>query len=105
MPCRDLGARWQDRERSHPHAVAKYDRAAEEGEGRVRPVVIARAQVTTLADTAIRPDADRTGIVDPDLLAQPDMISNFEKPRVFNADTRLDHHLSSNLCTKCTQYE
>ena len=53
--------------RSDPRPLVNPDRGSDEIERRSRPVMATRTKVSALRDAAIRPDRDRTEIVNPDI--------------------------------------
>ena len=44
-------------------------------------------------------------IIYPDVFANPSVVIDFQKPRIFNVDTGVYHHLFTNLRTKESQKE
>ncbi len=75
-----------------PDPLTDLNRLAEKGELRVRPVVIAREQISPLTKATVRSDAHGGVVVDPNLFANPNMIAYLKEPGRFNIDAGFDYH-------------
>lgn len=98
-------ARTNQRSCAHPRAIFQYDRQHLKSEEWVRPVVIPRAKVCTLRETAAHPNPDFNEIVDPDVLSNPAMLTDGKQPRIFHSYSRLENDAAFQLCTEAAENE
>lgn len=102
-PFADRDPRPNRAARGDPGPVVDVDRAGNEIERRSRPVMVTGAQIRPLRDAAIRTDRDIVEIVDPDILAEPRVIPNFESPGELHSYARFDLHALADLGTERTK--
>lgn len=87
----------------YPDTFPNFDWFAEEGEGRVVPVVITGEEIRSLADAGIRANPHKRVVVDPYVLSQPDMIADLQEPWRLDVNARFYHHALPHLRAKGAQ--
>lgn len=85
-----LYARPQDSSSPDPGAISNHNLSRAKSKGPVRPVVVARAEVYVLGKTGMGADGHIRQIVNPTILANPNVITHAQSPWIFNANSRLD---------------
>ncbi len=83
-----------------PDALLQDDGANLQIESRLAEIVAAGEQHGFLTEADIVHDHDMIETIDPDQFANPDMITNFQKPGIFDIYPWLDDHPFANLSSK-----
>ena len=82
---------------SDPYAIVKGNGLRDEVERGLLVIMITAEQQGTLRNAHMASDSDGVQVIDPDILANPYMITNNQPPRVFNGHMRLDNYAFANF--------
>ena len=82
---------------SDPYAIVKGNGLRDEVERGFFVIVITAEQQGTLRNAHMASDSDVVQVIDPDILTDPNMITNNQPPRVFNGHTRFDNYAFANF--------
>ena len=70
----EMGAWREDALGTYPGTLAKFDRSDQETKGRVTPIMVSGAKVSTLRDTDVRTNSNGREIVNPGAFTNPAMV-------------------------------